>query len=456
MRARSLFRHGPSRGRRPTSAGQALLELALVAPVLLILLGGAIDLGRLFYAKISIADAAREGALWAAQHPNSWMQGCDAGQPISPSNENQVTCHVRNEAATGLIAIKSTDVTCSSTPAPTYTPCTTDSPAEGGTVYVAVTGQFKTIMGGFTFNLGTTAVGRIVQMPPPFVAAAQTITFDPIPDAVIGTGSVTAVATASSGLAVSFATTTPSVCGASGTNGSVISLLTVGTCIVVASQAGDGVWAVAADVQRAFQVLPPPPPTPPDQAISFPPMGDRVLGSGSHLASATATSGLPVTFTTTTPSVCASAGPDGATITLLAVGICTVQADQPGDGGVTYNAAPPVFQSFNVTPAPPVCSAPVVSFTITPSTGTAYKNQGHPGTTFNFNANASTVDPNCHPVWSWNFGNSAGTSTTPFQTTYVYPTAAPLPNRQFTVTLVVTVDGGLSGSTTRTVTVNPG
>ena len=68
-----------------------MLELAIILPAALIILGGAIDLGRLFYAKITIADSAREGALWAAQHPNSWMQGCDASQPVSGSNPNQVT-----------------------------------------------------------------------------------------------------------------------------------------------------------------------------------------------------------------------------------------------------------------------------------------------------------------------------------------------------------------------------
>jgi hypothetical protein len=382
------------------------------------------------------------------------MQGCDAGQPISASNPNQVTCHVRNEAATGLIAIKSSDVTCSSTPAPTFTACTTDSPGAGGTVYVAVTGQFKTIMGGVTFNLATTAVGRIVQMPPPFVAAAQTITFDPIANKVIGSGSFTAVATATSGLAVTFTTSTPSVCGASGTNGSVISLLTVGTCTIVASQAGNAQWAAAANASQTFQITPPPPPTPPNQAINFPPMSDRMLGSGSPIASATATSGLPVTFTTTTPSICASAGPDGSTITMLAVGMCTVQADQPGDGGVTYNAAPPVLQSFNITPAPPVCTTPSLTFTITPSSGYARKNNNSPGTTFMFDATGSTVNTQCHPVWSWNFGNTSGTSSTPLQTTYIYPDPATNQSHTFTVTLGVSVDGGLSSSTTRTVIVN--
>jgi hypothetical protein len=183
-------------------------------------------------------------------------------------------------------------------------------------------------------------------------------------------------------------------------------------------------------------------------------MADKQLGSGSHLASATASSGLQVTFTTTTPTICTPFGADGSTITLLAVGVCTVQADQAGNA--SYLPAPSVLQSFNVTaPPPPSCPAPTISFTITPSSGTAYKNPAKPGTTFAFNANASTIPPGCNAVWSWNFGNTSGTSSTPFQTTYVYP-SSPSPNHVFTVTLIVTVDGGLSGSTTRTVTVSPG
>jgi len=58
--------------------------------VLLLLLAGAIDLGRVFYAQITITDAAREGALWAVQHPGSWAKGCDETQGISATNPNQV------------------------------------------------------------------------------------------------------------------------------------------------------------------------------------------------------------------------------------------------------------------------------------------------------------------------------------------------------------------------------
>ena len=48
--------------RRQGSAGQALVELALVTPIMLILLLAAIDLGRIYYAQITVANAARSGA----------------------------------------------------------------------------------------------------------------------------------------------------------------------------------------------------------------------------------------------------------------------------------------------------------------------------------------------------------------------------------------------------------
>jgi Flp pilus assembly protein TadG len=49
--------------------GQSLLELALVLPVLIIILAGVLDLGRLYYAYVAVTDAAAEGASYAAIHP---------------------------------------------------------------------------------------------------------------------------------------------------------------------------------------------------------------------------------------------------------------------------------------------------------------------------------------------------------------------------------------------------
>ncbi len=57
--------------------------------------------------------------------------------------------------------------------------------------------------------------------------------------------------------------------------------------------------------------------------------------------SATASSGLPVSFSAT-----GGCTVSGGTVTLTAVGTCTLTASQPGDA--TYVAAPDVARSFNV------------------------------------------------------------------------------------------------------------
>jgi Flp pilus assembly protein TadG len=47
--------------------GQSIVELAAVVPILLLILLGAIDLGRAFYAYVSISNAARVGAEFAME-----------------------------------------------------------------------------------------------------------------------------------------------------------------------------------------------------------------------------------------------------------------------------------------------------------------------------------------------------------------------------------------------------
>ena len=49
--------------------GQSLLEFALILPVLLIVLAGVLDLGRIYYSYVAITDAAAEGATYAAMYP---------------------------------------------------------------------------------------------------------------------------------------------------------------------------------------------------------------------------------------------------------------------------------------------------------------------------------------------------------------------------------------------------
>jgi Flp pilus assembly protein TadG len=50
-------------------SGQSLVELAFATPVLVLLLLGTIDLGRLYFDYIQLRSAVIDGALYAARHP---------------------------------------------------------------------------------------------------------------------------------------------------------------------------------------------------------------------------------------------------------------------------------------------------------------------------------------------------------------------------------------------------
>lgn len=55
---------------RRAERGQSTVELALVMPVLLMLMGTAFQLALLFSAEISLSNATRDGARWLAIHPD--------------------------------------------------------------------------------------------------------------------------------------------------------------------------------------------------------------------------------------------------------------------------------------------------------------------------------------------------------------------------------------------------
>ena len=82
------------------------------------------------------------------------------------------------------------------------------------------------------------------------VALSQTITFAPIASQVQGTP-VTLSATSNSGLTVSFASITPTVCTVSGTTAT---LILPGLCSIQASQTGNSQYAAATPVTHSFTV----------------------------------------------------------------------------------------------------------------------------------------------------------------------------------------------------------
>jgi hypothetical protein len=79
------------------------------------------------------------------------------------------------------------------------------------------------------------------------------------------------------------------------------------------------------------------------QSITFNALTDRVINTAAFNLSATASSGLPVTFVSLTPGVCTVTG---TRATLLAVGTCTFRASQAGNS--SYTAAANVDRSFNI------------------------------------------------------------------------------------------------------------
>jgi subtilase family serine protease len=81
----------------------------------------------------------------------------------------------------------------------------------------------------------------------------------------------------------------------------------------------------------------------PAQTISFGALSTRLLGSGSFTLSATASSGLTVSFGSLTRHVCTVSG---TTVALVNLGTCTIQASQ--NGNADYAPAPSVDQSFLV------------------------------------------------------------------------------------------------------------
>ncbi len=173
------------------------------------------------------------------------------------------------------------------------------------------------------------------------LATAQTITFPAPADRAVNSGAFAVSAMATSGLAVTFASTTGAVCSV--TTGGSVTLVAVGLCTLTADQAGNANYSAAPTVTRSFNITAA---AVQAQTITFGPLANRAVDSGSFTIAATASSGLAVTFSSLTASTCTVAG---NTVTLVALGACTVAADQTGNA--SYSAAPQVAQSFTVTAA---------------------------------------------------------------------------------------------------------
>lgn len=174
------------------------------------------------------------------------------------------------------------------------------------------------------------------------LSSCQTITFEPI-TAKDALTSLALSATASSGLAVSFTSSTSKVCTVSG---NTASLLFPGRCTIEASQPGNDSFYSALLIRRTFTV------DRAKQTIDFPAIPNQKQGAVVHLK-ATASSGLKVTLSASSPQVISfSTAPApvcevlGNTADMLKPGTCTIEAYQAGDD---LYAPASLSRSFTVT-----------------------------------------------------------------------------------------------------------
>jgi len=187
--------------------------------------------------------------------------------------------------------------------------------------------------GNTNFAAATSVVQSFTVAP-----GSQTITFGPLSGIALGQTPAALSATASSGLAVSFASNTAAACTVQGTT---ITLVDVGTCSITASQAGNANYNAATSVTQTFSIAPG------SQTITFPQPAGVVFGVAPFTLTASSTSHLTLAFSSTTLTVCTVSG---STVTILATGTCSITADQAGNS--SFSAAAPVSRSFSVSLAP--------------------------------------------------------------------------------------------------------
>jgi len=201
------------------------------------------------------------------------------------------------------------------------TPAAEDHVAASTTFYVTITGTPQTI----SFGVG------------PLLTAA---------DVPYGTTPPALTATSSSGLSVSYEISTPTICEALAPDGSVnawrLRLLNLGTCTVLATQAGDAVYERATSIERSFTIVQG------SQTISLNALTDRSFDpTVAQLLPRFSSAGLPISYSGLTGNVCQPRfNGTNFEMAIFRPGTCTIFAEQAGTS--TYRAADSVTRTFEV------------------------------------------------------------------------------------------------------------
>ncbi|HTW97879.1 MAG TPA: IPT/TIG domain-containing protein [Acidimicrobiales bacterium] len=202
--------------------------------------------------------------------------------------------------------------------------------------------------------------------------ASQSIAITSTPASPVYGSSYDPVATASSGLAVSFSIDSSSSAGACSLSGPAtapeVLFGAVGTCVLDADQSGDDDYQAAPQVSETIPI------GAASQSISFTSAAPASpTYGGSYAPAASASSGLPVSFSIDSSSSPGACSLSDGTVGFTGVGTCVIDADQSGNSD--WSSAPEVRQSLDIAPASQsvtLSAAPVdptVNGSWTPSTG---------------------------------------------------------------------------------------
>ena len=234
------------------------------------------------------------------------------------------------------------------------------------TAVATVSGNVLTVVGGGTCNITIKQAGNVnynaapdVVVPFTVTKISQSITFNTLANKTVADGSFVLTATASSGLAVSYTSSNPSVATIVG---NTVTIVGIGTANITASQAGNGTYKAATNQAQALQV------TIASQTLSFTLPTTITKLTGSLVLNGTASSGLAVTYISSNTAV---ATVSGSTLTFVGVGSTTITASQAGNSN--YSAATSVAKPLEVTIVSQTISFTLPS-TITKLTGSVVLN----------------------------------------------------------------------------------
>jgi Ethanolamine utilization protein EutJ (predicted chaperonin) len=180
----------------------------------------------------------------------------------------------------------------------------------------------------------------------------QSITFDPMEPVNSFDGLIELPAYASSSLPVTYVSSNTTIATVGNEEGYwAVTPIRPGTVNIIASQTGNVNWNAAANVPRPLVIKA-------HQTITFAPLPDKNRHDPAFTLSATASSGLPVTYESSDPSV---ASVTDNIVTIVSPGTATIIASQYGNN--VYSPAPIIQQTLFIALAPPSLPSTFIEFT---------------------------------------------------------------------------------------------